>query len=75
MSDLCTDCVYDPRARTGDGACPYTTLYWDFLARNRERLKANHRMGMMLRNLDRIDAKEQAEIAARASRLRANFDA
>ncbi len=75
MSDLCGSCVYEPGARTGDAACPFTTLYWDFLARNRDRLAGNHRMGMMLRNLDRIDAEEQAEISTRADRLRHNFDA
>ena len=75
MSDHCAHCVYEPRARKGEDACPFTTLYWDFLARNRERLEGNHRMGMMLRNLDRIDAKEQAEISSRAGRLRRTFDA
>jgi deoxyribodipyrimidine photolyase-related protein len=75
MSDHCTHCVYEPGTRSGKDACPFTTLYWDFLARNRERLKGNHRMGMMLRNLDRIDPEEQAEIAARASRLIHDFDA
>ena len=62
MSDHCGHCLYDPGARTGDAACPFTTLYWDFLARNRQRLEGNHRMGMMLRNLDRIGAPEQADV-------------
>jgi deoxyribodipyrimidine photolyase-related protein len=75
MSDHCKDCVYEPGARTGAAACPFTTLYWDFLARNRERLEGNHRMTMMLRNLDRIDTDEQSEISARAGRLRRHFDA
>ena len=75
MSDHCTHCVYEPGTRVGAEACPFTTLYWDFLARNRERLQGNHRMGMMLRNLDRIDAEERAEISSRASRLRRHFDA
>ena len=75
MSDHCAHCAYQPGSRTGDAACPFTTLYWDFLARNRERLEGNHRMGMMLRNLDRIPAPERAEISARADRLRRHFDA
>ena len=75
MSDHCANCVYEPGARTGDAACPFTTLYWDFLARNRERLKDNHRMTMMLRNLDRIEPRELTEISARAGRLRRDFDA
>ncbi|MDY7102661.1 MAG: cryptochrome/photolyase family protein [Actinomycetota bacterium] len=54
MSDYCGDCRYDPKARTGDDACPFTTLYWDFLARHREVLAANARMGPVLGNLDRL---------------------
>jgi len=41
MSDHCTKCRYNPKKRTGDDACPFTTLYWDFLARNEEALKGN----------------------------------
>lgn len=54
MSDYCGDCRYDPKQRVGDDACPFTTLYWDFLARHRERLKDNHRMARPLANLDRL---------------------
>lgn len=54
MSDYCGDCRYDHRARVGDDACPFTTLYWDFLARHREVLEGNHRMARSLANLDRL---------------------
>ena len=30
MSDYCRNCVYDPKKRSGENACPFTTLYWDF---------------------------------------------
>ncbi len=55
MSDYCGECAFDPSKRVGETACPYTTLYWDFLARNRERLERNHRLGRQLRMLDRLD--------------------
>ena len=55
MSDFCGACHYDHGARTSDTACPFNALYWDFLARNREKLENNPRMKMMYRNLDRMD--------------------
>ena len=54
MSDHCGGCRFDPRKRTGDDACPLTTLYWDFLASNRGALEGNHRMARPLANLDRL---------------------
>lgn len=48
MSDSCKGCRFDPKQRVGERACPYTTLYWDFLARNAEALAANHRMARPL---------------------------
>ncbi len=38
MSDYCGSCRYDRKQRVGDDACPFTTLYWDFLARHHDRL-------------------------------------
>jgi deoxyribodipyrimidine photolyase-related protein len=54
MSDYCGSCVYDPKVRVGETACPYTAGYWAFLARNRERLAGNPRMAQALRGLDRL---------------------
>jgi deoxyribodipyrimidine photolyase-related protein len=48
MSDYCGGCEYDPRRRSGPGACPLTTLYWDFLARNADALVGNHRIARQL---------------------------
>ncbi len=44
MSDYCKGCAYDRRKRVGEDACPFTTLYWDFLARHEDRFAKNHRM-------------------------------
>ncbi|MDW3214577.1 MAG: cryptochrome/photolyase family protein [Ilumatobacteraceae bacterium] len=48
MSDSCRGCRFDPKQRTGDDACPFTTLYWDFLARHADRFAGNHRMARQL---------------------------
>ena len=57
MSDYCAGCRYDPSEALKDGACPFTTLYWDFLSRNRNRLDTNPRMKLQFRNLDRMDSQ------------------
>jgi len=70
MSDYCGGCRYDPKAVVGEGACPYNSLYWDFIARNEERFAANPRMSLTLRNWRGRDANVKAQIRARAQRLR-----
>ncbi len=54
MSDHCRGCRFDPRKRTGPTACPFTTLYWDFLARNEQNLAGNHRLGRQLAGMRRL---------------------
>jgi deoxyribodipyrimidine photolyase-related protein len=59
MSDACRSCRYDPKQRTGPDACPYTTLYWDFLARHADVFAANPRLARQvhaLRNLSDLPA-------------------
>ena len=73
MSDFCGDCRFDPRKRTGDTACPFTSLYWDFLARNRSALSGNHRLSRQLANLDRL--KDLDETRARAAEVLVRLDA
>ena len=73
MSDYCRHCRYEPSQRTGEEACPFTTLYWDFLMRNRERLAENPRMGLQLRNLERLDRDDKGSIATKAGDIRAGL--
>ncbi len=54
MSDYCRDCRFNPTKRTGEDACPFTTLYWDFLARNRAELGSNARVARQYATLDRL---------------------
>ena len=71
MSDHCRGCRFRPAERTGERACPFTTLYWDFLARHEARLAHNPRMALQVKNLARIAPAERAAIAARADAIRA----
>ena len=73
MSDHCKDCRYNPKKRTGDDACPFTSLYWDFLARNEERLKGNARLGQQLAGMRRLADLEATR--ERASEVLVRLDA
>lgn len=65
MSDHCRGCAYDPKRRVGEDACPFTTLYWDFLARNADRLRGNHRMRQPLAGLARLSDLDAVRERAR----------
>lgn len=70
MSNYCKGCRFKPADATGDDACPFTTLYWDFLNRNRDKLNGNNRMNMQLKNLERKTARELSKIKSRAKLIR-----
>jgi deoxyribodipyrimidine photolyase-related protein len=79
MSDYCKKCTYNPKLTTGKGACPFNALYWDFLHRNQDIFKNNHRMQMsyanLLRKSDdevqsiRTQARDYMEVMARGEKL------
>jgi len=69
MSDYCRHCPYNPRSVTGKDACPFNTLYWDFLARNEKKLTSNPRMALTYRNLDRRKGEDLKSIQTQARRL------
>lgn len=70
MGNYCKSCRFDPKQATGDKACPFTTLYWDFLDRHQDRLAGNQRMKLQLRNLERKSDAEIEAIRQQASDLR-----
>ena len=70
MSDHCQNCEYTVSRTTGEGACPFNALYWDFLRENEETLRGTGRMGLMYSHVDRKDDDEWAAITERAERVR-----
>ena len=54
MSGYCKGCSYNPKNRTGEAACPFTTLYWDFLDRHKDTFSKNHRMWQQVNGLKRL---------------------
>lgn len=69
MSDHCKHCPYDVKQKTGNGACPFNPLYWDFLHRNRDRLSGNPRMAQMYRTWDRMSDDKKAEYLESAASI------
>lgn len=66
MSNFCDGCAYDPSVSIGDCACPFNALYWDFLARHRERFGGNARMPYVYGNWDKMGAEKQAALRRQA---------
>ncbi|MEO7241266.1 MAG: cryptochrome/photolyase family protein [Variovorax sp.] len=70
MSNYCDGCRYKPTERTGDDACPMTVMYWDFVARHAQRLEANPRTVMMVKNLRRFGEENVTAVQETAARMR-----
>lgn len=59
MTNFCKTCIYDPKKRVGEDACPFTTLYWDFLDRHHDEFAQNHRMRQQYFGLNRLSDRDQ----------------
>ncbi|MCC8410948.1 cryptochrome/photolyase family protein [Mucilaginibacter sp. UR6-1] len=66
MSDYCGNCHYDYKKKTGERACPYNSLYWNFFYRNAGKLEGNHRIGMMYNILKKMSSDDIDEINKQA---------
>ena len=64
MSDHCKGCVYDRKKRTGDDACPFTVLYWDFFLRHQERFVKNPRVARQVRAAQQLQDSEELQVVA-----------
>ena len=72
MTQHCKSCVYDPKKRVGDNACPFTTLYWDFLDRHKETFVKNHRMSQQIFGLKKL--ADLPELRVRAQQVLQGLD-
>lgn len=68
MSDYCKNCKYDPKKKTGEDACPFNSLYWNFLMKHEKLLEKNHRMSMMYNLLNKMDEEERRELKNQAEK-------
>jgi deoxyribodipyrimidine photolyase-related protein len=73
MSNYCKKCRFNPAKAIGENACPFTTLFWDFLDTHADTFKSNPRMGFMLKNLERKTEADIQQIKAQAISFKASL--
>jgi deoxyribodipyrimidine photolyase-related protein len=74
MSNFCLSCYYDPNDIIGERACPFNSLYWDFLSRNKSKLVNNQRLGYVYSTWDKFSQDKQLEIKNKAQAVFAKLD-
>jgi deoxyribodipyrimidine photolyase-related protein len=70
MGNHCKGCRYKPGEKEGPQACPFTTLYWDFLMRHEPLLAVNPRMALQVKNLKRLTDSQKNAVRCRAQSIR-----
>jgi deoxyribodipyrimidine photolyase-related protein len=68
MSNYCKSCPYDPNEMTGETACPFNALYWDFLVRHEDKFRGNQRMPYVFSTWDQFTADKKKSIRTQAQR-------
>ncbi|WP_298224821.1 cryptochrome/photolyase family protein [Flavobacterium sp.] len=66
MSHYCGSCFYKKNIKTGDKACPFNSLYWNFYDRHEAKLSQNPRIGMMYNVWRRMKAEDKAALLEQA---------
>ena len=69
MSDYCKGCHYKVKEKTGDEACPFNYLYWDFLWRHEDKLRGNPRLGMIYRTADKMSDEKRDAIRSSSEKF------
>jgi deoxyribodipyrimidine photolyase-related protein len=66
MSHYCGSCYYKKAVKTGDKACPFNSLYWNFYDKNEEKLSKNPRIGMMYNVWRKMQPEAQVALLKQA---------
>lgn len=73
MSNYCTHCRFNVKQKTGDDACPFNYLYWNFLIKNRSLLSCNNRMSLIYKVLDRFSQDIKSSMSQKAQQYLENL--
>jgi deoxyribodipyrimidine photolyase-related protein len=74
MSNYCTGCAYKSDEKSGENACPMTTLYWNFIDKHEKLLAKNPRTALMAKNLTRIHESDRESMRVRAKEMLTDLD-
>jgi len=74
MSNYCDSCSYKKTKKFGDDACPFNSLYWNFLDEKQEKLSTNFRMKMMYSLLNKMSTEDRTKIKEKANHIIENLD-
>ena len=74
MSNYCKGCHYSHTKKVGEKACPFNSLYWNFLLKNEAKLADNPRMGLMYGVLNKMNNEVLEQLQHRAEDIIANPD-
>lgn len=74
MSNYCGTCYYSKKEKVGEKACPFNSLYWNFIDRHLDKWEKNHRMGMMVANWKKQDPEQKVELLERAKFILENIE-
>ncbi|GAB3253578.1 hypothetical protein [Chitinimonas naiadis] len=58
----------------GEQACPFNALYWDFFAQHSTLLGSNIRLGMVFRQLQKMQGPQLVALRAKATESRARIE-
>ncbi|WP_299065116.1 cryptochrome/photolyase family protein [uncultured Polaribacter sp.] len=75
MSNYCESCSYKKTKKLEDDACPFNSLYWNFLDEKQAELSSNFRMKMMYSLLNKMSTEERTRIKEKANHIIENLDA
>ena len=70
----CGGSPYKPEVKTGNNACPFTTLYWNFLDKHEGMLNRNRRTALIAKNVARLSVGERAAIRGHVALTLKNLD-
>ncbi|MFN3925928.1 MAG: cryptochrome/photolyase family protein [Pseudanabaenaceae cyanobacterium] len=69
MSDCCSKCYFNVKAKTGDSACPFNYLYWHFVDQQRDSFLENGRVSLMTQIYDQKPESEKILIRQSAEKF------